>query len=68
MRRERGDEDNAAAAAKDRKQSLDKEERRADIDCEEMVEILDCCVFDHSRLGDSGVGHENIQPIADETA
>jgi hypothetical protein len=40
MRRKRGDEYNAAAATQDRKQLLHKEERRADIDREEMVEIL----------------------------
>ena len=50
MRHKRGDEYNAAAATQDRKQLLDKEEWRADIDREEMVEILDCRVLDRGRL------------------
>jgi hypothetical protein len=49
--------------AHDRQQLLN-EERRADVDGEEPVEILDRGLLDGCRLGDSGIGDEDVQPVA----
>ncbi len=58
----------AAVLAHDRQQLLDEEERRADIDREEPVEILDRGLLDGRRLRDSGIGDEDVQPVADHGA
>jgi hypothetical protein len=65
---ERRDQDDAAATAKNRQQLLDEEERRADIDRKEPVEILDRGLLDRRRFRDSGIGYEDIQPVADHGA
>jgi len=42
--------------------------RRADVDGEQVVEVLDRRVFDRRRLGDAGVGHQDVETIADDGA
>jgi hypothetical protein len=65
---ERRNEDYAAAVAQNRKRLLDEKERRADIDREKAVEILNRRVFDARRLRHAPVCDENIQPVADDIA
>jgi hypothetical protein len=65
---QRRDEHDAAVLAHDRQQLLDEEERRADVDREKLVEILNRGRLDGRRLRDSGVGHQNVQPVSDHGA
>ncbi len=60
-RRQKND---AAAAAEDRQELLHQEERRADVDGKETVEIRDRGVLDRRRLGDAGIGDEDVQTAA----
>jgi len=66
--RERGDKNDAAALHHDRKQLLHQKEWRADIDREQRVEIRNRGVFDGRGLGDPGIGDQNVEPLADNTA
>src|SRR6267378_5698655 len=63
---ERRDQDYAVATAVDRQQLLDEEEWRADVDREEPVEILDRGFLDGRRPRDSGIGDEDVEPVADQ--
>ena len=47
---------------------LNKEERRADVDRKQPVEILDCGLLDRRRLGNAGVGDQDVQSIPDNCA
>ena len=67
-RRERPQEHDAAPLMQDRQKLLHEEEWRADVDCEERVEILDRVFLDRRRLGDAGVGDENVQPWGHDCA
>src|ERR1700692_4022855 len=42
-----------------------EEEGRSNVHGEELVKILDRGLLDGCRLRDSGIGHEDVQPIAD---
>ncbi len=68
VRRERGQEDDAGAAAEDRQELLHQEEGCADIDGEEIVEILDRGVLDRRRLGDAGIGDQHVEAVTDDGA
>ena len=50
--------------AADRQQLLHQKERRADIDGEQRVEILDRGVLDGGGFGDAGIGDKNVEPVA----
>ena len=65
---ERRCEDDAAALAQGRQQLLHQEERRADVHGEQVVEVLDPGVLDARRLGDAGIGHQDVEPVADNRA
>ena len=62
------DEDDVAALAQGRQQLLHQEERRADVDGEEVVEVLDRGVLDARRLRDAGIGDQDVEPVADDGA
>jgi len=47
---------------------LHEEERRADVNRKHAVELLDRLVLNRGLGGDSRIGDENIQPIADKLA
>ena len=68
VRGERRQQHDAAAIAQDRQQLLHQEERRADVDGEQAVEVLDRGVLDRGILRDAGVGDEDVQPVADDAA
>jgi len=61
MRREQREQYDAAALMKDGLQLLHKEERRADIDGKQIVEILDRRFLDDRRLRHAGVGDEDVE-------
>jgi hypothetical protein len=61
-------EDNAAALSQDRQRLLDQEERRPDIDGEELIEVLDSIIFDRFDFGDACIDHQDIEPAADDAA
>src|SRR5206468_1311615 len=67
-RRERGDQHDTAAFMQDRLQLLYQEERRADIDGEQRVEIADGRFFDGCSFGDAGIGDKDVEPIAHNAA
>jgi len=50
----------------DRQKLLHEKERRAHVDREETIEILDAGLFDRRVLGDTGIGNEDIQAITDD--
>src|SRR6267378_2126800 len=62
----RGDEHDTAALAHDGQQLLHQEVRRADIDGEEGVEVLDRGVLDACRLRDARIGHQDVQAGPDD--
>jgi hypothetical protein len=43
---------------------LHQEKRRADVDGEETIEVIDLGIFDTGRLRDAGVGDEDVEPLA----
>jgi len=47
---------------------LHQEKWRADVHGEEIVEVLDPGVFDARCLGDAGVDHQDVEPVADNRA
>src|SRR5260370_2363605 len=47
---------------------LHQEKRTSHIRCKEIVKILYRVIFDSGSLGDSSVGHEHIQLLADDGA
>jgi hypothetical protein len=65
---ERGREDDRAALAQHRQQLLHQEVRRADVDGKQPVEVLERGVLDAGRLGDAGVGDEDVEAVADDGA
>jgi len=67
-RRERGQEHDTATLPENRQKLLHKKERRAHIDGEQTIEILDSRLFDRGRLRDAGVRDEDVQSIADNGA
>src|SRR6266404_1622413 len=62
------DENYAAALAEHGKQLLHQEIRRADVDCEELIEILDRRFLDGRRFRDPCIGDKDVQPISDDAA
>ena len=42
--------------------------RTADIGGEQVVEVFDRVFLDRGGLRDAGIGHEDVQPLADERA
>ena len=68
VRPERRDKNNAAAVAEDGKQLLHQEIRRADIDREELIEILDGHFLDGRRFRDPCIGDKDVQAISDDAA
>jgi hypothetical protein len=65
---ERRNEHNTAAIAKNGKRLLNQKERRANIDSEKAVEILNSRVLNVRRLCYACVRDEDIQPVANDTA
>jgi hypothetical protein len=63
-RRKRGQQGDAASFVQDRQKLLHEEEGRPGIDDEEMIEILNRVVLDGGGLGSTGIGDEDIQPVA----
>src|SRR5207342_933177 len=57
-----------AAVAKYGKQLLHKEIRRADIDREELIEILDRNFLDCRSFRDPCIGDKDVQAISDDAA
>ena len=47
---------------------LDEEERRADVDGEEPVEIRDRRLLDRRGFRDAGIGDEDVEAVADDVA
>jgi hypothetical protein len=47
---------------------LHQEERRADIDREQTIKILDRGLFDAGGFRHAGIGDENVEPVADDGA
>ena len=68
VRGQRGEQDDAAALTQNRQQLLHEEERRPDVDGEQLVELLDGGVFDRRRSRGAGVGDEDVEPVADDLA
>src|SRR6266571_3202947 len=68
VRPEGRDENYAAALAEDGKQLLHQEIRRADVDCEELIEILDRRFLDGGRFRNSCIGDKDVQAISDNAA
>jgi hypothetical protein len=66
VRPEGRDENHAAAVAKYGKQLLHQEIRRADVDCEELIEILDRGFLDGRRFRDPCIGDKDVQAISDD--
>ena len=67
-RRERREENDAASLRQDRKELLHKKERCADVDCEELIEILDRRFLDGCRFQNAGIGDKDVQAISDNAA
>ena len=65
-RAERRQEHDAAAVAHDRQQLLHQEIRRADVDGEQAVEVLDRHGLERRRVRNPGIGHEDVEPAADD--
>ena len=68
MRRQRGQQHDAAALVQDRQHLLHQKERRADIHCEQPVKILNRRLLDSGCLGDARIGHQDIKPVTDDGA
>src|SRR5882757_10272842 len=68
VRPEGRDENDAAALAEYGKQLLHQEIRRADIDREELIEILDGRFLDGRSFRDPCIGDKDVQAISDDTA
>jgi hypothetical protein len=66
--RERREENDAASLRHDRQQLLHKKKRCADVDCEELIEILDRRFLDRRRFRDACIGHKDVQAISDNAA
>src|SRR5712672_2021253 len=62
------DENDAAALAEHGKQLLHQEIRRADVDCEELIEILDRHFLDGRSFRDPCIGDKDVQAISDDAA
>jgi hypothetical protein len=67
-RRQRRQENDGASLRHDRKQLLYEKERRADVDCEELIEILDRRFLDGRRFRDARIGDQDVQAISDNVA
>lgn len=50
----------------DRQQLLHQEERCADVDGEQPVKIGNRRLLDQGGLADAGIGHKNVEPVADD--
>ena len=55
-----------AARAEARQELPDEEIRRADIDREQAVEILDCHFLDEGELRNSCISDQHIEPILND--
>jgi hypothetical protein len=66
--RERRDENDTASFRQDRKQLLDEKEGGANVDGEQLIEILDGGFLDGCGFRDPGIGNENVEAIADDVA
>src|SRR6202011_4469148 len=68
VRPEGGDENHAAALAEYGKQLLHQEIWRADVCCEELIEILDRRFLDGRSFRDPRIGDKDVQAISDDAA
>src|SRR4029077_20990076 len=68
VRPEGRDKNHAAAVAEYGKQLLHQEIRRADVDCEELIEILDGHFLDGRSFRDPCIGDKDVQAISDDAA
>jgi hypothetical protein len=67
-RSERRQEHDGAAAAEHRQQLLEEKIRGADVDGEEIIEVLDRDVLEPRRVGNPRVRHDDVEPVADQAA
>jgi hypothetical protein len=52
----------------DRQQLLDEKEGRSDIDSEQPIEVVDGGFLDCRGFGNAGIGHEDVEPIANNAS
>src|SRR5712672_3856326 len=65
---ERREENDAASLRQDRKELLHKKERRADVDREELIEILHRRFLDGRHFQDPCISDKDVQAISDNAA